>query len=65
MDDGRTRALSADAGEPGRQWHSRARLLQVMSSLEIDPRIVVGNQPCNATDLQELLYTSIPVWVNG
>ena len=39
--------LTADGGEPGRQRHSRARLLQVTSFLEIDLRIVVGNRPSN------------------
>ena len=47
VDKGRTRVLTVDAGEPGRQWHHRARLLQAMCSLETDPSIVARNQPSN------------------
>jgi hypothetical protein len=65
MDDGRTRALIADVEEPGRQWHSRERPPQVVSSLEIDTRIVVGNQPYNTVMRRISKSYCIPVYPYG
>ncbi len=60
LDDSRTRALIAGAGEPGRQWNSRAHLPQEMSSLEI----VVGGPSSKVSAIypQEGNVRTISVW---